>query len=102
MCGYRVGAKGMSDKERRQFLDHFFRNPLPTAVSRYYGDAYGMPGSENRLRKMANVLASNCRNFKRNDRVKFRVAIAHWESDLDYLKRSYYRAGMFPWPPTED
>ena len=37
---------------------------------------------------MANVLAANCRNFKRNDRHKYRAAIAHWEQDLEYLKET--------------
>jgi hypothetical protein len=102
ICGYRTGKTyGMPDAERQRLLDYFFRNRLPEAVARYHGTEYGDPGSEERLRKMANVLASNCRNFKRNDRRKYRVAIAHLEQDLNHLREKYYRAGMFPWPPIE-
>lgn len=103
LCGYRIGkTSGMSAWERRHFLDHFFRNALPGVVRQYHGDSYGEPGSEERLRKMANVMAANCRNFKKNDVDKFEVAIADYEQDLDYLKVTYYRAGSFPWPPTDE
>jgi DNA-binding protein HU-beta len=103
LCGYRVGkTSSLNDSERRRFLDHFFRNFLPEIVSRYHTDSYGQPGTEKRLQKMANVMAANCRNFKKNDVVKYEVAIADYEQDLAYLKQSYYRAGSFPWPPTED
>jgi hypothetical protein len=103
LCGYRIGkTSSMSESERRRFLDHFFRNRLPVIVSRYHADSYGEPGTEERLRKMANVMAANCRNFKKNDADKYEVAIADYEQDLDFLKQKYYRAGSFPWPPTED
>lgn len=83
LCGYRVGkTSGMSARERRRFLDHFFRNRLPGIVRQYHGDSYGEPGSEERLRKMANVIAADCRNFKKNDRDKYAVAIADYEQDL--------------------
>lgn len=102
LCGYRTGkTNGMPAKHRQEFLDFFFRNPLPSIVKKYHGDDYGEPGSEKRLQKMANVIAANCRNFKKNDRDKFGVAISEWEADLYYLKRSYYKAGSFPWPPVE-
>ena len=102
LCGYRVGkTRGMPTAERREFLDTFFRNELPDVVERYHGREYGDPGSETRLRKMANVIAAHCRNFKRRDSDAYRYAIADWEADLQYLKLSYYKAGMFPWPPVE-
>lgn len=102
ICGYRVGKReGMPDAERRRFLDHFLRSPLPAVVQRAFGDEYGAPQSEQRLRKMANVIAANCRNFKRNDPQKYSVAIDHYETDLAYLKARYYRPAMFVWPETE-
>ncbi len=101
ISGYRSGANGMSDTERRDFLNYFFRHPLPDAVSEYCGDEYGEPGSELRLQKMANVIAVNCCNFKRNDRQKYQLAIRQWEMDLRYLKDQFYVAGSFPWPPIE-
>jgi len=81
-------TRGLPDAERKCFLDYYFRNSLPDIVVRYHGTEYGDPGSEERLQKMANVLAANCRNFKRNDRHKYRAAIAHWEQDLEYLKET--------------
>ena len=66
LCGYHVGkTHGMPDNERRRFLDQFFRNDLPSVVEKYHGDEYGDPGSETRLRKMANVIAAHCRNSRR-------------------------------------
>lgn len=100
LCGYRVGkTNGLADQERQDFLDYFLREALPPVVSAYHGDQYGEPGSEERLRKMANVLAANCRNFRRNDADRYQHAISDYERDLSYLKETYYRAGMFPWPP---
>jgi hypothetical protein len=102
LCGYPVGkTMGMGQDERQRFMDHYFRNTLHAVVASYHGDSYGEPGSEQRLRKMANVIATNCRDFKLSDGLKYRQAIDDYETDLAYLKRRYYRAGMFPWPPTE-
>lgn len=102
ICGYRVGAKGLNPLERTRLLNHFFRSPLPPVVSRHFGDAYGDPGSEKRLRRMANVIARNCRDFKRRSRARYADAIADWEKDLAYLKKTYYRASMFPWPSLDE
>jgi hypothetical protein len=102
ICGYRVGGDGLQPLERTRLLNHFFRNPLPKAVERHCGNDYGDPGSEERLRRMANVIARNCRNFKRLSRERYADAIEDWEKDLAYLKRAYYRAGSFPWPSLDE
>jgi len=71
LCGYRVGkTKGMPKEERERFLDYFLRNSLPFIVARYHGDLYSELGSEQSLKKIADVIASNCKNFKLNDRQK--------------------------------
>ncbi|MCR9177433.1 MAG: hypothetical protein NXI19_15685 [Alphaproteobacteria bacterium] len=104
MLGYTTGAKGMSDAERRSFLKQFLDSRLPPAVEAVYGNEYGEPGSTNRLRKMSNVIASNCRNFKLNDGTKYQIAISHWERDLEYLRTQFYegRGLRFqPWPSTD-
>jgi hypothetical protein len=102
LCGYRVGkTQGMGDPERQRFLRHFFTHKLPPVVQAHFDDAYGAPGSEQRLQKMANVIAANCRNFKRNDARRYKTAIGHWESDLNYLRTNYYKIGSFPWPATD-
>lgn len=101
ICGYRVGANGLPALERTRLLNFFFRNPLPEVVSRHCGEQYGEPGSEKRLRRMANVIARNCRTFKQRSRERYADAIDAWERDLAYLKKAYYHAGMFPWPLIE-
>jgi hypothetical protein len=92
-----VGLQSMTDQNRQRFLRHFFTRPLPRAVGLLFGDAYGEPGSSQRLRKMAEVMAANCKNFKRNDRSRYAAAIHDYESDLEYLRLSFY-AGLFLWP----
>lgn len=99
-CGYIVGtARGMALAKRHCLLNHFFEEPLPSFVARDFGDKYGAPESEQRLRKMANVMAANCRNFKRINPVRYEVAIDSWEVDLEYLRTRFYD-GWYPfeWP----
>jgi len=99
VCGYRVGASGMHERERRRFLAHFFSNQLPAAVAERYGSEYGPPKSVARLKKMANVLAAHVRNFRgRRDASQYRQAISDWEDDLHFLKRSFYDTKGFSWP----
>jgi hypothetical protein len=102
LAGYRVGkTNGLEDSERRRFLDWFFGSQLPAVVADRFGDAYGKPHSNQRLEKMANVIAANCRNFKRNDSEKYHQAIADYEVDLAYLKSRYFALRQFSWPETE-
>jgi hypothetical protein len=104
ICGYTVGVQGMRKPERKRFLEHFFKNALPSAVSQVHGDDYGQPESGTRLKKMANVIAAHARNFAMNDAVVYRQAIQDWREDLQFLKDSYYMppANRFPWPSTGD
>ena len=86
-------------------------NPITCYYSiRDYGDKkmlipmkvdYGEPGSEVRLKKIANVISSNCRNFKANDKLKYAYAINDYETDLKYLKNKYFIRGSFPWPESQ-
>lgn len=103
VCGYSVGkSSDMTSAGRRQFLTYFFTHELPRRVRDEFGDEYGDPGSEYRLRKMANVMASACRNAKRRrDGADFDVAISDWESDLAFLKAEFYdRFRELEWPST--
>lgn len=102
LCGYRVGrSQGLPATERKKLLDYFFKQPLPPVVRQVHGDAYAAPGSEERLQKMANVIAALCRLKKLHAPDRYADAIADWEADLEYLRRSYYRAGSFPWPAVD-
>jgi hypothetical protein len=100
LCGYQVGRKGLGQAERERLLSDFFRKQLPSIVEMVHGDEYGELGSEERLQKMANVIASLTRNAKRKE-ADYSVAIEQWESDLENLRRNYYVAGSFPWPEVE-
>ena len=100
ILGYSVGVNGLQETERKELLERFFTGPLPSIVNELFGDAWGNPGSEERLKKMADTISSNCKNFKRNDASRYRVAIEDWESDLSWLRENFYKRGRFPWPDT--
>lgn len=100
ILGYSVGVKGLVDAERKELLERFFTGPLPSIVSELFADAWGNPGSEERLKKMADTISSNCKNFKRNDAERYSVAIKEWDEDLGWLREKFYKRGKFPWPDT--
>ena len=104
MFGYTVGkTEGWPQHKREAFLRDFMAMPLPPIVKATFGDEYGAPLTTTRLRKIANVIASNATNFFRNDATRYAVAIAEWEEDLDFLYRVFYigmRLGFEPWPST--
>lgn len=106
MFGYTVGrTNGWPKQQRERFLDDFMRLELPKSVTDHFGDEYGSPMSTNRLRKIANTIASNCQLRYRNDPRKYRQAIFDWESDLNFLKQTFYdREGLkfIPWPDPRD
>jgi hypothetical protein len=105
MFGYTVGQKGRNqgwtDSKRQKFLSDFMEMPLPPAVRTHFGDEYGAPTSTTRLRKVANVIASNASNFARRGTPAYDQAIADWEADLAFLKATYYEGKglkFHPWP----
>ena len=99
--GYKTGKSGKRQSERRKILDEVFRAKLPQINGPDYIAEWGGPSSTRRLQKMAESIASFARNAKRDRRNDKRVAIQHWEADLEYLNIKYYtdRSG-FPWPTT--
>jgi hypothetical protein len=98
--GYRVGRQGLSSGERRSILGKAFSGGLPHVENPEYMSQWGEPGSPERLRKMANDIAANCRNMKRR-RNRSDQAIKEWESDLEWLEQTYYRGHFqFSWPRT--
>lgn len=103
ISGYSVGhTSGLSQNERRGILRHFMEDPLHPGVRAIYGDQYGDPCSMERLLKVANVIATNCKNFKKqNSDDRYMVAISDYESDLAFLKQTYFdpmTAGRPPLP----
>lgn len=99
--GYKVGENGASESSRRSILTSVFCNNLPNLVSQDYMLTWGEPKSVTRLKKMANSIAAFTRNAKRNNPLGFGVAINEWETDLMFLKNTYYIGkydNAFIWP----
>jgi hypothetical protein len=96
--GYTVGKSGLPDEGRREVLRHVFDSRLPTVVSVSYTEEWGAPRSKERLQKMANSIATFCRNEKRKSKPSL-LAIEDWEGDLDWLRKTLYSGRFkFQWP----
>lgn len=102
--GYHVGdSSSLSSHQRRLILDYVFAEQIPKVNDPGYMATWGAPGSDKRLRKMADSLATFARSAKLNRHADKSVAVFEWESDLAYLKRTYYRFGTkhhWKWPST--
>jgi len=98
--GYSVGSKGVPHESRRALLDDVYLEPVPQVDSEEYMSEWGAPKSGTRLKKIAESIAAFTRNAKRSTK-NMDAAISAWESDLDYLKNSYYIGRYdFLWPDT--
>lgn len=97
---YRVGkTNGEPAPVRRAILDRVFGAFLPPVFPKDYMDAWGVPKSAARLKKMAESLAAFTRNAKRRDADSLDEAIRQWEADLEYLHDKYYVGRFhFGWP----
>lgn len=103
--GYRVGMKGPADADRQAILERAYMGNVPPVNSAEYMNRWSSPQSANRLQRMAELIATNVRNRKRNQSPGLDLAIAEWERDLAYLKRAFYDGRYdgscgFPWPDT--
>lgn len=102
--GYHVGeSSSLSAEQRRRILDYVFSERIPNVNDPAYMAQWGDPGSAKRLRKMADSLATFARSAKLNTHADKTMAVFEWESDLAYLKRTYYRFGTthpWKWPST--
>ena len=99
--GYKVGQKGVREKARQEILDYAFHERLPNVNSSQYMEEWGKPATANRLKKLADCLATFARNAKRNQTADIEQAVAEWEADLRYLECRYYRGHFdFSWPVT--
>lgn len=99
--GYKVGANRLSEGQRRQILDSVFLEPFPFVNDTAYLREWGEPNTAQRLRKLANCIATFARNAKRRRLSSYRESIQDWEADLAYLKRTYYDGRFdFGWSRT--
>jgi hypothetical protein len=101
--GYAVGeTKGKGALLRRQLMNEIFEGPLPPVFNRDYLAEWSAPGSVGRLRKLAETIAALTRNAKRRQTANMRQAIEDWESDLEYLRTTFYVGRFnFDWPRTQ-
>jgi hypothetical protein len=101
--GYKVGRSGLSSIKRIRILEKAFTNQLPSELPLVYRDEWGNPNSSQRLLKIANSIASFCRNAKNRNNRSYDIAIYDWEADLDWLKNEYYKPfrNNFRWPETD-
>jgi hypothetical protein len=99
--GYTVKVGGPSTTARQRILVGVYTNPVPNEFPAYYIRQWGIPGSSKRLNKMANTIATLCKNYKRRSN-PLSSTIAKWESDLAWLKANYYDGHYrFEWPSTD-
>ena len=98
--GYKVGRSGLSQGERWEILDQVFSQALLQIDNTAYLNEWGEPKSARRLQKIADSIAAFTRNAKRRNRHSFSKAIQDWETDLAYLKRTYYNNFSFQYPRT--
>jgi hypothetical protein len=99
--GYKVGMNGLSESQRWEILDTVFLRPLLQMDNAAYLSKWGEPNSAKRLQKLAESIAAFTRNAKRRNRGSFTKAIQDWETDLAYLKRTYYNNRFsFQYPRT--
>jgi hypothetical protein len=92
---------GLSESERWEILDTVFLRPLLQMDNAAYLSEWGEPKSVKRLQKLAESIAAFTRNAKRRSRGGCSKAIQDWETDLAYLKRTYYNnRHSFQYPRT--
>ena len=99
--GYKVGIHGLNQSERLEILDSIFLRPLMPMNNYEYQNEWGEPKTARRLQKLAESIAAFTRNAKRRNDKNFGKAIQDWETDLAYLKTTYYdNRFSFRWPHT--
>ena len=94
---YRVGQSGWDANTRRQILSSAFKEPLPFVEGLGYMEAWGEPGTGQRLHKMAMHIAYLV--DKNSGRQSLGAAVRDWNDDLKWLKAEFYRGVFnFNWP----
>jgi hypothetical protein len=102
--GYKVGRNGLNRSARERILDEAMSVDFSRRKYGYDWNyrEWGNPSSAERLQKIANCIASFARLRKQNITYDNSEAISDYESDLNYLNRTYYRNDLgFRWPNPE-
>lgn len=95
--GYKVGERGLPTNKRRTILSKVFKFELPKVdLPVWYIEQWGEPNSGQRLKKMADSLATFRRREKKLNHLK---AASDYETDLEWLHRKFYKGRFrFLWP----
>lgn len=97
--GYKVGKSGAAKGKRQALLEDAYLGHLPFVNSAEYMAKWGKPKSAKRLERMAISIAEFAKARKKSDSKKYAKAILDWESDLEYLRESFYEGRYsFHWP----
>jgi hypothetical protein len=80
--------------ERRAILTKAFMEDLPNVGSARYMARWGMPGSAQRLKRIAYHLWS-VSGFSKDREADYSLAREEWESDLQWLKVTFYDNGGY-------
>lgn len=98
--GYHVGnAHGRCREYRHLILSEIFSGELPPIYSAEHMREWDRPGTAQRLRKLAEALASFARNEERRNIGSLDRALREREEDLAFLHDQYYEDQLgFGWP----
>ena len=97
--GYAVGRLGKAEDVRHELLSKAYQTRrLPRVFPVGYRKEWGGPSSSSRLHKMADSIATFCRNGRRRPH-DMDIAVSEWEADLEWLRTTYYEGRyQFEWP----
>jgi hypothetical protein len=99
-AGYRVGRNGACTEVRHQALKHVVEHEITDVDDFAYLATWGRPGSVERLRRTAYVLAKLARGARTRGPSMTSARVA-WSRDLAYLRERYYDGHYehaFAWP----
>jgi hypothetical protein len=94
--GYSVAQQTALSTSQRQdiLLKTYAEESLPWCISDEYMQDWGQANSRGRLRRIAWHLHLMTKRFRRHTE-----AVARWESDLDWLRKTHYKSiHRFRWP----
>lgn len=96
--GYHTGREFTNARERRERLADIVEGRLifPDGFSAHRRNEWGLPGSRQRIKKVALQLVQNLSLPGQSPFLG--LAAEHWESDYEWLKRQYPKGGSGGWP----
>lgn len=98
---YTVGiTHGLPARERREILSSAFLGDLPWVHSDEYMSEWGRNATRRRLWRISHHLSWLARTWKHSP--NHTEAVKDWVSDLEYLRKKYYKPWMrFKWPKVQ-